>query len=597
MAYEEELIAAVKAGGVAEVESLLRRGASPHTVESDGWPVLCTAVLYGHLEVVKVLVAQGANVRTPNKNGVTPMYIAAQEGKVESLQWLFEHGAKDVRTPKNTGVTPMYIAAQEGKVDALQWLFEHGAKEDVRTPRNDGATPMFIAAQEGKVESLQWLFEHGAQEDVRTPNKDGRTPMFIAAQEGKVEAVKWLYHHGADETVKTQWGTALEIARRSGHAEIVDFLEHPPRRQIEVEAERQKEIEERKRLEAKRKTRAEAERKAKAEAERKAKQPHSPAAAPRADKLLDEDGTVRYSIRIAYKDLTLEEKELGAGGFGKVYKGTWKYTPVAVKQLHLQQMSPDVKEEFQREASFMVGLRHPNIVQLYGVCLDPGHYGMVMELMLKGSLYDVLHNAGEKLDWKMRWEIGMDVGQGLAVLHSEGVLHRDLKSLNVLLDDRMRAKLTDFGLSRVKTESVASTRQQSVGTLMWMAPELFKRKAKYTQGADVYSYGMILWELASRKIPYADAASPAVIAQWIQAGETEEIPADCPETFGQVVKTCWAMEPESRPTAAKVVEQLRAGLEQHGLFGRGAGGGAAAVSRPQYDMNTRRPGQSGAGYR
>src|SRR3990167_10674460 len=98
---------------------------------------------------------------------------------------------------------------------------------------------------------------------------------------------------------------------------------------------------------------------------------------------------------------------------------------------------------------------------------------------------------------------------------------------------------------------------------------------------------MILWELASRKIPYADAAGPAVIALWIQTGETEKIPADCPETFGQVVKTCWVKESEARPSAAKVVEQLHAGLRQYGMFAEsaaGGGGGAAAVSRPRYDM-------------
>jgi len=239
----------------------------------------------------------------------------------------------------------------------------------------------------------------------------------------------------------------------------------------------------------------------------------------------------------------------------------------------------------------MVGLRHPNIVQLYGVCLEPGHYGMVMELMPKGSLFDVLHNAGERLDWKIRWEIGMDVGQGLSVLHAQGILHRDLKSLNVLLDGNLRAKLTDFGLSRVKTESAASTKHQAAGTVRWMAPELFKRTAKYTEGSDIYSYGMILWELASRKTPYEDAANEAVVIQWIKDGETEIIPADCPEIFGAVTKSCWAMEPASRPKAADAVTRLGAGLRQQGFFGAGAGADPGA-SAPAYDAKTAKPDAS-----
>jgi len=313
--------------------------------------------------------------------------------------------------------------------------------------------------------------------------------------------------------------------------------------------------------------------------------------APRVDHALGTDGIARISFSISYQELALVQPKIGGGGFGDVYRGTWNFAPVAVKVLHQQHLSPDVQSEFQREASLMVGLRHPNIIQLYGVCLEPGHYGMVMELMPKGSLFDVLHNADERLDWKIRWEIGMDVGQGLSVLHAQGILHRDLKSLNVLLDGNLRAKLTDFGLSRVKTESAASTKHQAAGTVRWMAPELFKRTAKYTEGSDIYSYGMILWELASRKTPYEDAANEAVVIQWIQNGETEIIPTDCPEVFGAVTKSCWAMEPTSRPKAAEVVTRLGAGLRQQGFFGAGAGADPGA-SAPAYDAKTAKPDAS-----
>src|SRR3990167_10294080 len=317
--------------------------------------------------------------------------------------------------------------------------------------------------------------------------------------------------------------------------------------------------------------------------------------APRVDHALGTDGIARISFSISYQELALVQPKIGGGGFGDVYRGTWNFAPVAVKVLHQQHLSPDVQSEFQREASLMVGLRHANIVQLYGVCLEPGHYGMVMELMPKGSLFDVLHNADERLDWKIRWEIGMDVGQGLSVLHAQGILHRDLKSLNVLLDGNLRAKLTDFGLSRVKTESAASTKHQAAGTVRWMAPELFKRNAKYTEGSDIYSYAMILWELASRKTPYEDAANEAVVIQWIKDGETETIPADCPEIFGAVTKSCWAMEPASRPKAADAVTRLGAGLRQQGFFGAGAGADPGA-SAPAYDARTAKPDASGMRY-
>ena len=98
------------------------------------------------------------------------MWIASQNNNVEAMQWLFDHGAQeDVRTPNNNGVTPMYIASHKNNVEAMQWLFDHGA--DVRTPDNDGATPMSIASQKNNMEAMQWLFDHGA--DVRTPDNDG----------------------------------------------------------------------------------------------------------------------------------------------------------------------------------------------------------------------------------------------------------------------------------------------------------------------------------------------------------------------------------------------------------------------------------------
>src|SRR6185437_8723456 len=100
----------------------------------------------------------------------------------------------------------------------------------------------------------------------------------------------------------------------------------------------------------------------------------------------------------------------------------------------------------------------------------------------------------------------VDMASGLAYLHSRSILHRDVKSLNVLLDDYGKAKLTDFGLSRTKDETKSKdllSTKQAVGTIQWMAPELFSRNPNYTQKSDIYSFGMTLWELVARRIPYA----------------------------------------------------------------------------------------------
>ena len=268
------------------------------------------------------------------------------------------------------------------------------------------------------------------------------------------------------------------------------------------------------------------------------------------------------SFKINHKDLTFGRK-LGEGGFGVVHQGTWKeYTEVAIKQLFSNNLSNEASEEFDTETQTMAKLRHKNIVQFIGYCVSP-EYCIVMEYMQGGSLFNVLRSK-QPLDWTIRARIAIDMASGLAFLHQENILHRDIKSLNVLLDENGRAKLTDFGLSRVKaeTKSIATatktnTNQDSVGTIQWMSPELFKRKAVYTQKSDVYSFGVTLWELASRKIPFADAANQVLIQGWVQDGDREDIPTDCPPKIASLIQACWDASPDKRPNAGSILTYLK----------------------------------------
>ena len=255
---------------------------------------------------------------------------------------------------------------------------------------------------------------------------------------------------------------------------------------------------------------------------------------------------------------------LGEGGFGVVYRGKWSHIDVAVKQLKVARLSEKALTEFRTEAELHGALRHANVVQLYAVCLEAAKYCMVMELMSNGSLFNVLHN-GRELPWSLRLSIAKDIAVGLNYLHSRGILHRDLKSLNVLLDDRMRAKLSDFGLSTLKSESSSTTTaakgKSAVGTVQWMAPELFKRGTKKSELSDIYALGMTLWELASREIPFKDGdGNEAVIIKWITDGEQEKIPEDTPKPFAALIARCWAQRAEDRPLTPAIIAELGAGL-------------------------------------
>ena len=266
------------------------------------------------------------------------------------------------------------------------------------------------------------------------------------------------------------------------------------------------------------------------------------------------------SYTINYAELMLTAEPLGAGAFGVVYKGSYRHNDVAVKQLLLKNISEAAAKEFEAEAAVMAHLRAPNIVQFYGYCISP-HYCIVMEYMPNGSLFSVLH-SNKPLDWPERFQIAVDIAKGLAFLHHEKILHRDVKSLNVLLDKHYQAKLTDFGLSKVKTETTSyhmatKTKSDAVGTIAWMAPELFGPKAVYTPKADIYSLGVTFWELAARQVPFKDATDPILIPGWVKEGHREDIPSDCPPELAGLIAACWEGQPDRRPTADEVVNQLK----------------------------------------
>jgi serine/threonine protein kinase len=255
---------------------------------------------------------------------------------------------------------------------------------------------------------------------------------------------------------------------------------------------------------------------------------------------------------IPWEEITLGKK-LGEGGFGIVFRGTCKYRgEVAIKQLK-GILGTDALLELKKEAEVMHSNPSPYIVRLWGLCWENQKYAMVMELMPKGSLYDLLHN-GQPLPWPVRYNIAQDIAYGLGLLHANRILHRDLKSLNVLLDDRLRARLTDFGLAKVKSQSSSTSGSAgSAGTVAWMAPELFDGES-CTEKTDLYSYGMTAWELTSREVPFAHVASPQIIPHLV-AGKSKrpEIPTDCPPTFAGLIQTCWAQDPKQRPKNVDVV--------------------------------------------
>jgi serine/threonine protein kinase len=255
-------------------------------------------------------------------------------------------------------------------------------------------------------------------------------------------------------------------------------------------------------------------------------------------------------------------KFLAKGAFGFVYEAEWKEKKVAVKRLTDEQ-------EYKHEARIMIGLDHQNIVKLLAITLkrqlEVQHYYLVMELMEGGDLRTYLLSE-EKISWELRKEIAKDILRALAFLHNQtpSVLHRDLKSSNILLTKTKQAKIADFGMSRFDTDRV---KDKNIGTISWRAPELLKKGASYSKEADVYSAGVILWQLLARVTPFK-GKDLQYIEECTSQGKRDPIPTNYPLSFQQIIKRCWDLNPTNRPTAMQAMQSLEEKIEPSFAFSR-----------------------------
>ena len=196
---------------------------------------------------------------------------------------------------------------------------------------------------------------------------------------------------------------------------------------------------------------------------------------------------------------------IGQGSFGEVYVGTFLGSPCAIKtMLPKLQAQPKLVKQFVEEILLMSTLRHPNVVMFLGACTKVPNLSMVLEFCDHGSLHDFLKREakhGIKITMSLIFRFALDVARGVYYLHRKcKVVQRDLKARNVLVDKSLNAKVADFGLSRVLGETDASL--TACGTPAWTAPEIIRNIAsgeRYTEKVDVYSFGIIMWELVARR--------------------------------------------------------------------------------------------------
>lgn len=270
------------------------------------------------------------------------------------------------------------------------------------------------------------------------------------------------------------------------------------------------------------------------------------------------------------RNFDLEElKELGAGTFGTVYHGKWRGTDVAIKRIKSSCFTgrPSERErllaDFWQEAYILGQLHHPNVVAFYGVVPDgpDGTLATVTEFMVNGSLKQALQKKDRILDRRKRLLIAMDAAFGMEYLHKKNVVHFDLKCENLLVNlrdlQRPICKVGDLGLSKVKQQTMISGGVR--GTLPWMAPELLNGSSSLvSEKVDVFSFGIVLWELLTGDEPYASMHYGAIIGGIVTNTLRPVVPTWCDASWRSLMEACWAADPAERPTFSEIASSLRA---------------------------------------
>ena len=283
---------------------------------------------------------------------------------------------------------------------------------------------------------------------------------------------------------------------------------------------------------------------------------------------------------------------IGSGAVGEVFKGKWRGIDVAIKTVKGAWMSSEEMErELDHEASMLQAVRHANVVQFYGMgTLGDGTPFMVTELMELGTLSGVLQDVGGvELNWETKYRFVLETAQGMALVHSLGRMHRDLKSANILvtmsgLGGLMRLKVSDFGTATLAsiaaggggaaqtslphqdvtmstyTDRARTVRTKGIGTPLWMAPEVLEGNSRYGPSADVYSYGIVMWEIASRDEPWSDVQGSFLmdaLLERIKAGIRPPIDVTWPHSYVAMMQECWRTEAEARPSFAEIVKSWK----------------------------------------
>ncbi|XP_068634427.1 uncharacterized protein [Aristolochia californica] len=267
------------------------------------------------------------------------------------------------------------------------------------------------------------------------------------------------------------------------------------------------------------------------------------------------EGNSLTDCEILWEDLQLGE-EVGRGSCAVVYRGIWNGSDVAIKVYLENEYHEDILLDYRKEIEIMKKLRHPNVLLFMGAVYSPDRLAIVTELLPRGSLFKTLHKNSQVLDIRRRIRMALDVARGMNYLHRRNppIVHRDLKSSNLLVDRNWTVKVGDFGLSQLK-KSAFLTAKSGRGTPQWMAPEILRNEPS-NEKSDVYSFGVILWELMTESVPWTHLNALQVVGVVGFMDRRLDLPEDLDPRISSIIMDCWQSDPASRPSFRDILQRM-----------------------------------------
>jgi len=420
-----------------------------------------------------------------------------------------------------------FTACMTADTDALKRALESGIS--INSTDSGGHTGVSIAAMLGWNDVVNWLVQHSADVNATADEVGGLTPLHRAVQMENDDCINSLLDAKAD--IMKQ-----DLMSKRPFGEASDKL----RKRFKIKVDKL----------------------------------YGKGTCP---EFVEDDQCDRWEVDL--DDLEYGPV-LGKGGSAAVYRGLWRMADVTIKEIDWEESKLTVQrsKEFKRELDILVQLRHPNLVLFMGAFTQSRPLRFICELCAGGALYSLLHEKKDyHISWRQKGKMCLDTIKGLYFLHTNKpqIIHRDMKSLNLLLsfplvepEDKPIVKITDFGIAKAMdlggpTETVTDTAGGS-GTFWWMAPEILQGST-YDDKLDMYSFGITMFEILARRMPFEEETglSPIAVAIQVTTGKrpnTGVIGEDCPPLLMKVMKDCWEGDPADRPSSKEVFLEIEGGI-------------------------------------